>query len=86
MLTICPLFQCCPLSDDTTYIKAFGSADPGWQSNMYSGARGHGHCLLVGHLVDPLGRIIAVRPGLCISQDTVYCTRCTVHNFKEFKT
>ena len=55
--------QVCPLSDDTTYIKAFGSADAAVQNTNYSGKRGHGHCLLVGHLVDPLGRVIAVRPG-----------------------
>ena len=83
MLTTCPLFQCCPLSDDTTYIKAFGSADPGWQSNMYSGARGHGHCLLVGHLVDPLGRVIAVRPGVWSSQGTVYTVHSTQYTVYE---
>ena len=55
--------QVCPLSDDTTYIKAFSSNDPAWSNSHYSGKRGHGQCLLVGHLVDPMGRVVAVRPG-----------------------
>ena len=55
--------QVCPLSDDTTYIKAFSSNDPAMSNSHYSGKRGHGQCLLVGHLVDPMGRVVAVRPG-----------------------
>ena len=68
--------QCCPLSDDTTYLKAFGSSDPSWSSTMYSGKRGHGQCMLVGHLVDPLGRVIAVRPGV---SNILQCTVCTLN-------
>ena len=40
---------------------------------MYSGKRGHGQCLLVGHLVDPLGRVVAVRPGVSYFYSIVIC-------------
>ena len=81
----CPIpspAQVCPLSDDTTYIKAFGSADAAVQNTNYSGKRGHGHCLLVGHLVDPLGRVIAVRPGgllLLILKEVEARSLCGLH-------
>ena len=71
------ILQVCPLSDDTTYIKAYGSADPSWQGAFYSGKRGHGHCLLVGHLVDPLGRVIAVRPGTGILLFCLFSKSCS---------
>jgi hypothetical protein len=54
------------MCEDTTYIKASSSNDPMVQQELYSGGRGHGHCMLVGHCTDVMGRILAVRSGMHI--------------------
>ena len=48
--------------DDYTYLTRSSTEDPHLRADNWSGARGHGPCLLVGHMVSLLGRFIALRP------------------------
>ena len=55
------------VNEDPTYLTSPNSNDPQYQQDTFSGRRGHGHCQLAGAMVDPIGRILAVRPGPHIS-------------------
>ena len=48
--------------DDSTYLTKDGTDDPHLCSDYYSGSRGRGNCLIVGHQVDLKGKFIALRP------------------------
>ena len=48
--------------DDSTYLTRSSTEDPHLRADNWSGKRGHGPCLLVGHMVSLLGRFIALRP------------------------
>ena len=48
--------------DDATYLTKDGTEDPHLRADYYSGKRGKGNCLIVGHQVDLKGRFLALRP------------------------
>ena len=48
--------------DDGTYLTKDGTEDPHLRADYFSGARGKGNCLIVGHQVDLKGKFIALRP------------------------
>ena len=55
------------VNEDPTYLTSPTSNDPQYQQDIYSGARGKGHCVLAGALICPIGSILAIRPGPHVS-------------------